>query len=132
MNDVDGATDWRQLREFAAVDLTESFLLSCTVEYGTLFVDVDLYLDPEHPFYEKPRPKQKVCNRPAVIEFPYCEAITVDGISVDAGPAEVARRIGHGAITGFRRLADARYELLGEFGALLIESERPLLRLKGP
>ena len=32
-------------------------------------VDVDLLLQPDHPFYERPRPAEKVCIRPALIEF---------------------------------------------------------------
>ena len=132
MNKDDRVTDWRHLREFAGADLTRSFLLSCAVESGVLHVDVDLLLEPEHPFYEQPRPAQKVCIRPAVIEFPYCDSLIVDGRRADAGPAAAACQVRHGAIAGLRRLADGRYELSGDFGVLLIDAERPLLRLKGP
>ena len=128
----DDATDWRKLREFAAVDLTQSFVLSCEVQAGTLFVDIDLFLTPEHPFYEKPRPAQKVCIRPAVIEFPYCETITGDGIDDDVTAAEAAQSINPGALTGLRRLADGRYEISGAFGVVLVDAERPLMRLKDP
>lgn len=128
----DGSTDWQQLREFAAVDLSRSFVLSCEVEAGTLIVDLDLFLTPEHPFYEKPRPAQKVCIRPAVIEFPYCETISADTIAADVSLAEAARCIGHGAITGFRRHADGQYEMNGEFGTVVIDAERPILRIKSP
>ena len=128
----DDSTDWRQLREFAAVDLTQSFILSCEVQSETLLVDIDLFLTPEHPFYEKPRPKQKVCIRPAVIEFPYCETITGDGIGEDKSIESAAQLIRPGAITGFRRLADGRYEIDGAFGVVCIDAERPILRLKGP
>ena len=61
---------WRQLREFADVDLTQSFVLSWHLDGEMLVVDVDLYLEPEHPFYEPPRPAEKACIRPAVVEFP--------------------------------------------------------------
>ena len=128
----DGSTDWRQLREFAAVDLTQSFVLSCNLRSGTLMVELDLFLTPEHPFYERPRPAQRVCIRPAVMEFPYCETITADSIAADLELAEAARRIGHGAITGFRRRADGCYEICGQFGTVAIDAERPILRLKGP
>ena len=50
------AVDWRKLREFADVDLEQSFVLSWNYEAGTLFIDIDLLLLPDHPFYEKPRP----------------------------------------------------------------------------
>ena len=42
------------------VDLAKSFILSWHVEAETLVIDIDLYLEPEHPFYETPRPAEKV------------------------------------------------------------------------
>ena len=47
--------DWREFQEFAAVDLSRSFILTWALESETLVIDIDLYLTPEHPFYEKPR-----------------------------------------------------------------------------
>ena len=130
MNDAAESVDWRELREFAAVDLEQSFVLSWRVESETLLVDADILLTPEHPFYEKPRPKEKVCIRPAVIEFAYCESLTVDG-EAQGAPAATADSIGHGAITGLCRLADGRFEITGAFGSVHVDAERPLLRLKG-
>ena len=46
MSDSDETIEWRQLREFAAVDLTRSFVLSWHIESGTLIIDIDLYLMP--------------------------------------------------------------------------------------
>ena len=131
MNDTAEATDWRKLREFAAVDLTQSFVLSWHVETETLFVDIDLYLTPEHPFYEQPRPAEKVCIRPAFIEFQFCEGLCLVG-RTDGDLYATASSLDHGNIDGFRRLADGRYEMRGEFGTVFIDAERPLLRLKGP
>jgi hypothetical protein len=128
----DGSTDWRVLREFAAVDLTRSFVLSWEVESGILQIDVDLLLTSEHPFYEKPRPAEKVCIRAAVIEFPLCDRIESDHVTANSGPAAVAGQLAHGAIKGLRRLADGRYEISGDFGVVLIDAERPIMRLKGP
>lgn len=131
MSDPDGKAEWQELREFADVDLLRSYVLSWHVELNTLFIDIDLYLMPEHPFYEKPRPAEKVCIRPACIEFPFCEGFGPAGH--DGGEAvETAGNLGHGAITGFRQLSDARYEITGEFGTVLVNAERPLLKLKGP
>jgi len=129
---LDGSTDWRMLREFAAVDLERSFVLSWELESGTLLVDVDLFLTPEHPFYEKPRPAEKVCIRAAVIEFPLCDRLESDHVLANSGPATVASQLGHGAIAGLRKLADGRYEINGDFGVVLVDAERPILRLKGP
>jgi hypothetical protein len=122
--------DWRKLREFADVDLERSFVLSWSHEAGALLVDVDLLLLPDHPFYEKPRPAEKVCIRPALIEFPFCEAVTASERGSDI--AAVVAGLGIGAITGFRLLADGHYKISGDFGDVEIEAERPLLRLKSP
>ncbi len=94
-------------------------------------VDVDLLLTDEHPFYEKPRPSEKICIRPAIIEFSFCENISVDG-STSGSIDEIAKGLGHGAIDGLRRLDDGRCEISGNFGTVTITAERPLLRLKGP
>ncbi len=129
MNDAREATDWRKLREFAAVDLTQSYVLSWHIESETLFVDVDLFLTPEHPFFEKPRPAEKACIRPAFIEFPYCEGLGLEQ-STDDNLQATANGLDHGSIEGFRRLTDGRYEISGEFGNVMVSAERPLLRLK--
>jgi len=131
MVDTNTPTDWRKLREFAAVDLSRSFILSWHSEADTLLIDIDVFLTEEHPFYEKPRPAEKVCIRPAIIEFPFCEAVTVAGAEHGA-IAEVVAELGHGAIQGLQRHADGRYEISGKFGTVFVSAERPLLRLKGP
>ena len=126
------AVDWRKLREFAGVDLGRSFVLSWHFEAQTLFIDSDILLLPDHAFYEKPRPAEKVCIRPAIIEFPFCTALALAGSTVRDRIGDAVSRLGHGAISGMQRLADGRYEIRGEFGAVTIEAERPVLRLKGP
>ncbi len=130
MMDDDEIVDWRRLREFADVDLGQSYVLSWHVDGETLRIDVDLFLAPEHPFYEKPRPAEKVCIRPAVIEFPYCEKLG-NGAPPVAEVADIARNIPHGSIADLRLLSDGHYEISGEFGTVLIDAERPILRLKG-
>ncbi|MDJ0910681.1 MAG: hypothetical protein QNI99_15885 [Woeseiaceae bacterium] len=127
---MDDSVDWRKLREFAGVDLTKSYVLSWSVEGDTLCIEVDLYLTPEHPFYEKPRPAEKVCIRPAVVEFPYCEALTLDGEGSDEPIAAVAERIGLGAISGLVRHDEGPFEVQGRFGSVSIDAERPILRLR--
>jgi len=129
----DDVTDWRELREFNAVDMSRSFLLSWNTESETLMIDLDLYLCPDHAFYEAPRPAEKACFRPAILEFPYCSRVSAgddkqDGQSV----ADVAGMLGLGAIEGLRRIGEGVYEIKGDFGQIEIAAERPLLRLKGP
>jgi hypothetical protein len=123
VSEAGGSVDWQHLREFAPVDLSKSFVLSWHMESDILMVDVDLYLTPEHPFYEKPRPAEKICIRPACIEFPHCDSVTRDG-------EEGVASIGLGAINNLVA-HDGIYEISGDFGTVVIDAERPLLRLKG-
>lgn len=113
------------------MDLTQSFILSWQIESGTLLIDVDVQLTDEHPFYEKPRPAEKVCIRPAIIEFPFCQKLALDG-GADGSLSDVADSLGSGIIRGLQRLADGCYEIRGEFGTVLVDAERPMLRLRGP
>ena len=128
----DESVDWSKLREFAGVDLTGSFVLTWHFQAGMLLIDSDILLLPDHPSYEKPRPAEKVCIRPAVMEFPFCTDVSVDGMKGSGNVKDFASRLGHGAITGLQRRADGRFELQGEFGEVIIEAERPVLRFKGP
>lgn len=125
------AIDWHKLREFSAVDLEQSFVLSWQVDSASLLIDIDVLLTPEHPFYERPRASEKSCIRPAIIEFPCCSALSI-GDSAPGSIAEIAEGIGHGAIKGLQRLVDGRYEIQGDFGIVLVSAERPLLKLRGP
>lgn len=132
MTDSNDYIDWRKLHEFAGVDLTKSFILSWYAEAGTVLVDVDLYLEPAHPFYEKPRPAEKVCIRPAIIEFPYCESMSLNGEATLDSLEDFVATLGVGVIEGLRRFNEGPYEVRGGFGLVKIDSERPVLRLRSP
>ena len=121
---------WRQLREFADVDLTKSFVLSWHTEGESLVIDIDLYLEPEHPFYEKPRPAEKICIRPASIEFPYIEELRSDVVD-SREVIEIIEKLSLGAIGDLYVPEDGRYAISGEFGTVSVIAERPILRLKG-
>jgi len=130
MSDDAATISWRKLREFADVDLARSFVLSWHVEGEILVIDIDLLLEPEHPFYEEPRPAEKACIRPAFIEFPYCDNVQ----SSEVGNGEVTEILGKlslGAISDLVVLDDGRYAISGEFGTVSLAAERPILRLKG-
>ena len=130
---TDDVTDWREMREFSAVDLTKSFVLSWGTESASLLIDLDLFLCPDHAFYEKPRPAEKACFRPAFLEFPFCSRIKPGADAEGSQPvSEAVEALTHGAIASLRRVADGRYEITGGFGQVEIHAERPILRLKGP
>jgi len=130
MTDSTDYVGWRKLREFADVDLTKSFILSWHIEAGALLVDVDLFLEHGHPFYEQPRPAEKVCIRPAIIEFPYCQSIYPEGAEVEGSMADIVSALSLGAIEGLRRFSDGPFEIRGDFGMVRIDAERPIMRLR--
>jgi hypothetical protein len=124
-------TDWRDLREFRHVDLESSFVLGWQLDGDTLCVDLDLHLEPGHVFYEAPRPAEKVCIRPAVLEFPHCESLSRpdDGAGADMGALVAA--LGIGNIESLVVYGDGVYELSGKFGTVVIDASRAVLRLTG-
>lgn len=124
-------TNWTELREFAAVDLTQSFVLGWETEANALIIELDLSLLPTHSFYEEPRPAEGGCFRPAVIEFPDCTAVAEPGEKNAGDIEDVLASLGAGRIDSLKCTADGRYEISGQFGTVEIEAERPLLRLKG-
>ena len=126
---IDEATNWTDLHEFSAVDLERSFVVGWETEGDSLLVDLDVFLLPEHPFYEEPRPAEGACYRQGVIEFGYCTRIGAPGKGGNTDKVdEVARSLETGRIGGLRRTGDGEYEISGEFGTVGIRAERPLLR----
>ena len=123
-------TDWTELREFTAVGLTQSYALSWQLDSTSLMIDLDLYLCPDHPFYEKPRPSEEGCYRAAFLEFPACIQVLVAGKMTQESLAETIQSLAPGLITGLKRTGDGRYEILGKFGTAEILADRPLLRIK--
>ena len=124
----DDTTDWRELREFKAVDLTRSYVLAWSVESGSLLIDVDLCLCPEHSLYEEPRPAEKACYRPAFIDFPHCASATDS--ATRGHLADLVKKFRAGKLAGLRRTGEGHYEIFGDFGTVAIRAERPMVRLK--
>ena len=126
-----GFNDWRDLREFRGVALNESFVLSWRLNGQSLLLDIDLSLLPSHVFYESPRPAERACYRPALLEFPACTILRRCGNGDDAQAGSAfAASLGHGKISDLRRVADGRYVISGRFGDIEIASERPVLSIK--
>lgn len=125
----DDVTNWTELREFAAVDLERSYVVAWDTEGESLLIDLDLFLLPEHAFYEEPRPAEGACFRQAVIEFGYCTQVAEPGKDNSGKLAVAIESLKSGRIAGLRRAGDGYYEITGEFGTVGIKAERPLLRL---
>jgi hypothetical protein len=122
--------DWTDLREFRAVELTRSFVLTWKTDKESLLLDLDLCLATAHALYETPRPAEGDCFRPAILEFPNCTSVT--DATAEATPETVAiQNLSHGRISGLRLIVDGEYELSGDFGTVRINADRPLLHLDG-
>lgn len=124
--------DWTEWREFKDVDLNQSFVLSWELTNGSLRVDVDLFICPNHPFYEPPRPSERACYRPAHIEFTSCTSVSESGVQASDSLADVVGALVGGQIKGLRRVIDGRYQMSGRFGTVDIVAERPMIRLQDP
>lgn len=125
------SNDWRELREFKDVDLSESFVLSWLMSGELLRLDIDLCLLPSHVFYESPRPAETACYRAAILQFPACTWLRRQGdTDVAQTAAAVATTLGHGKVTNFRRVSDGRYEIHGRFGKVEIAADRPILKIR--
>lgn len=110
------------------VGVSDSYVLSWSTEGESLLIDADLLLTPDHPAYEEPRPSEKQCYRPAFIEFPWCTKIST---GERAGPAmDMLSALGVGKISSLSAAGDGGWQLTGEFGAVLIVAEAPMVRLK--
>ncbi len=130
MNSRRNPTDWRQLREFRGVDMEGSYVVGWRHEAGLLSIDMDILLTPDHPFYETPRPSQKGCIRAAVIEFPYCRSISrADDKDRPLESEAAVATLEHGAVQSFCVYDDGVYEITGVFGHVVVEAERPVMRL---
>ncbi len=127
---AEDSVDWKDLREFKAVDLTQSFILSWEIVGESLQIDIDLYLLPGHAFYEKPRPAEGACFRPALLEFPYCTRVANLSGKRDAGLQDSVNSLGPGRISAFKLVDDGQYNMDGGFGRVEFNAERPILRLK--
>ncbi len=98
----DDETNWTELREFATVDLEQSFVVAWETDGESLMIDLDVVLRPEHAFYEEPRPAEGACFRPAVIEFPLCTQITGPGKNGNDNVAEAVESLKSGRMAGLR------------------------------
>jgi hypothetical protein len=124
------SVDWTDLHDFHAVDLTQSFVLSWTFSHDALLIDVDLCLSPDHPLYEKPRPAEGACFRPALLEFPNCTRVAEkEAAATTPACAEIVAGLTHGLISSLSLVTDGEYALSGDFGTLQILADRPILRL---
>lgn len=130
MSEAGGSVGWQQLREFRGVDVSRSYVLSWRLDRDTLMLDADVELRPEHPFYEPPRRRGKACMRSAVIEFPCCASVKLDGGSASDAPPQVVGRLASGGIRDLTRRDGGPYVISGEFGVVEIDAERPILRLR--
>jgi hypothetical protein len=132
MSEIEATSnDWRELREFKGVDLSESFVLSWHLSGEVLRLDIDLCLLPSHVFYESPRPAETACYRAAVLQFPACTLLRrQDSTDAAQTAAELAATLGHGKITCFRRVSDGRYEIYGRFGEVELAAGRPILKIR--
>ena len=112
------------------VEVSPAGLTQLINRHDALLIDVDLCLSPDHPLYEKPRPAEGACFRPALLEFPNCTRVAEkEAAATTPACAEIVAGLTHGLISSLSLVTDGEYALSGDFGTLQILADRPILRL---
>lgn len=119
------AYDWTQLKEFDAVDLSESYVLGWHQTPTEVVFELDVALTPEHRLYVAPRSGERTCWVRGALHFP--EASIVHGLLeqrsvVGATDATGARDYGNIDQLSW---ADGQARIVGEFGDVTLRSARP-------
>lgn len=112
---------------FNGTSLEDSFVLDVQATPGRLNITLDLMIGWAHPSYRDPFDGEVACFRKAIIEFPAVRELiwTRQGSrpAVDASGEQ-----DWGGIDALRQLG-AVYQLEGDWGAIEVVSQEPIVRI---
>ena len=114
-------TDWREIPQFAFVDLEDSFVLSWSEAAHSLTFRLEASLRPGHPDYAEPKPNQHTCYKKAEIVF--TNTFRVEGLTsmADVVPAYSADgSVDYGTVDMLERNDDGIWMICGDFGNVRI------------
>jgi hypothetical protein len=119
-------TDWRDMAEFAAVDLEDSFILGWQYapEAGGLAFEVGASLWPGHPAYEPPQRGEHTCYKRTAMLFVNASVIGRLPQQSDVEPGRDADgREDYGSFDTLS-LDDGTYRVVTDFADVLIRCDR--------
>jgi hypothetical protein len=123
--------EWRDMPEFAGVDLEDSWVLGWSYDRSgrRLTFELEASLWPGHPAYVVPPPSEWTCYRPAVLAFD--DVLSVAGLWDVAAARATVDPDGsrdYGSIEGLRREDDV-FRFTGEMGDVAVRAARVQLTL---
>ena len=115
------AMDWREIPDFAHVDLEDSFVLSWNEAAHTLTFRLEASLWPGHPSYSVPKPNEHTCYK--IAELVFSNTFRVEGLpstaevipTLDGGGS-----IDYGSIDTLQLGDDGIWMICGDFGSVRI------------
>lgn len=123
-----GASTYEVLPGFRYVLLEESYVLGMRESPDTLEFTLDLVLLRGHPLYCPPAAGEQYCTRRAVLVFPAARRVEWQERrfvpSIDANG-----EVDFGTVDALCRSGD-RYDMSGEWGAVRLTSDVPLLEIE--
>ncbi|HEX5056817.1 MAG TPA: hypothetical protein VFX02_10000 [Gammaproteobacteria bacterium] len=122
--------DWTAIRAFDGLDLTESFVLSWNRDQNALRFDVDFVLTEEHPAFRPPSAEEWACFRRGILEFPNARSVKGLPKMSEVRPAvDATVENDYGHFDSFIESSPKRFEVTGDFGTFLVESDEPTVVL---
>jgi hypothetical protein len=123
--------DWTAMPAFDGLDLTESFISSWEQNNKTLRFEVDFVLTPDHPMFRPALPDEWACFRRGAVTFPNVRAITGLKSMSEVRPAiDATGERDYGHFDTFVERAPGAFEVAGDFGTFLVESEPPIVEIR--
>ncbi|MFF4358473.1 hypothetical protein [Streptomyces sp. NPDC001604] len=119
--------DYAQLDGFANFYLEDSFVLEVKATPGSLVLEVELVLTPQHPAYHPPAPGEQHCYARATIEFPKVRNL----MWADQGTPPAVDASGAKDFGGIDALFwnGSVFHVEGDWGAIDVASAPPVVRL---
>lgn len=122
--------DWTEISAFNQLDLSESFILSWTMESGDLLFEADFVLAVDHPEYRNPPPDEWACFRRGTLTFPNVRSVTGLPSRANVRPAiDATGEIDYGHFDSLIEKAPGIFELSGDFGVARLECGQPTVRI---
>jgi hypothetical protein len=117
---------WTDISVFDRLDLTESFILSWTIEGGDVVFEADFLLIEGHPNYRRPSAGEWACFRRGTLKFPNVRSLKGLPSMADVHPAIDANgEIDYGHFDSLVEVVSGQFELSGDFGVVRLECDQP-------
>ncbi|MBQ0999204.1 hypothetical protein ACIP96_17185 [Streptomyces nigra] len=115
---------------FDGTSLEDSFVLEIQAAPGRLNITLDLMIGWAHPSFRDPLEGEVACFRKAVIEFPAVRELAWTRQSSVRPAMDDSGEQDWGGIDVLRQLG-AVYQLEGNWGAIEVASQEPIVRIIG-